>query len=309
MSLVLPSEKGSALTCEEYQNNILFSLDLANATGELNCSKISSASLNTCLSETNVISSINGNITNNANAIGEVAQDLSDVQSLLQSNIDAITILVNTQNATIAEQATQIATLIEAFNALQSTVAAFNSRLLSVEGRLTTLENAIAAGIIVVWSGSIVSIPNGWFLCNGQNSTPDLRDRFIVGAGTTYAVNAVGGVASHTHTITGTSGGTSLTQSQLPDCALPVTDPSHSHPNVALLFYIGNVGNGAGLSRPVFNTGESIIYPAMSQASATTNITVRSGGSNAAHTHSFSSTTATTSNIPPYYALAYIMKI
>ena len=123
MSLVLPSEKGSALTCEEYQNNILFSLDLANATGELNCSKISSASLNTCLSETNVISSINSNITNSANAIGEVAQDLSDVQSLLQSNIDAITILVNTQNATIAEQAQQITNLVNSFNTLNNTVS------------------------------------------------------------------------------------------------------------------------------------------------------------------------------------------
>lgn len=69
------------------------------------------------------------------------------------------------------------------------------------------------AGGIVMWSGSEVSIPTGWVLCNGQNSTPDLRDRFIVGAGSggSYTVGTLGGansvqlnenqLPSHTHTM------------------------------------------------------------------------------------------------------------
>ena len=70
------------------------------------------------------------------------------------------------------------------------------------------LANGIPSGAIILWSGSIGSIPSGWLLCNGSSGTPDLRDRFVVGAGTTYAVDATGGSAnatlpSHTHTFTG----------------------------------------------------------------------------------------------------------
>jgi hypothetical protein len=62
----------------------------------------------------------------------------------------------------------------------------------------------IPSGGILLWSGSIGSIPAGYVLCNGNNGTPDLRDRFIVGAGSTYAVDATGGSAdatlpTHTH--------------------------------------------------------------------------------------------------------------
>jgi len=67
--------------------------------------------------------------------------------------------------------------------------------------------NAIPSGGIIIWSGSSASIPSGWYLCNGSNSTPDLRDRFVVGAGSTYAVGNTGGskdaiVVSHTHSAT-----------------------------------------------------------------------------------------------------------
>jgi len=59
----------------------------------------------------------------------------------------------------------------------------------------------IPAGVIVAWSGAIVDIPTGWLLCNGSSGTPDLRDRFIVGAGSSYAVGASGGSATHTLTV------------------------------------------------------------------------------------------------------------
>jgi hypothetical protein len=80
----------------------------------------------------------------------------------------------------------------------------------------------IPTGGILLWSGSIGSIPAGYVLCNGNNGTPDLRDRFIVGAGSTYAVDATGGSAdsilpTHTHGATSTS---------------VVTDPSHLHQSV-----------------------------------------------------------------------------
>ena len=72
------------------------------------------------------------------------------------------------------------------------------------------VHSVIPAGIIMLWSGSSASIPTGWTLCNGSNGTPDLRDNFVIGAGTTYAVNATGGskdlvVPSHTHSASATS--------------------------------------------------------------------------------------------------------
>lgn len=83
------------------------------------------------------------------------------------------------------------------------------------------LAGLVPSGIITLWSGSIASVPAGWAFCNGTSGTPDLRDRFVVGAGSSYAVGATGGantvtldatmIPSHTHTITatGTSGNAS----------------------------------------------------------------------------------------------------
>jgi len=60
---------------------------------------------------------------------------------------------------------------------------------------------SLPLGTILMWSGSIASIPTGWQLCDGTNGTPDLRDRFVVGAGNGYSVGDTGGEASHTLTI------------------------------------------------------------------------------------------------------------
>ena len=54
------------------------------------------------------------------------------------------------------------------------------------------------AGNIIMWSGAIGAIPNGWTLCDGTNGTPDLRDRFVVCAGGIYSVGATGGANGHT---------------------------------------------------------------------------------------------------------------
>jgi len=54
-------------------------------------------------------------------------------------------------------------------------------------------------GMIVLWSGAIVDIPDGWHLCDGTEGTPDLRNKFIAGAGDSYAPGASGGSTWHTH--------------------------------------------------------------------------------------------------------------
>lgn len=75
------------------------------------------------------------------------------------------------------------------------------------------MKRALPKGIITQWYGSIASIPAGWALCNGDNDTPDLRDRFIVGAkedeggiaktNVSGALTQTGGDKNHKHTFTG----------------------------------------------------------------------------------------------------------
>ena len=145
----------------------------------------------------------------------------------------------------------------------------------------------------MAWSGSQASIPSGWVLCNGSNSTPDLRNRFIVGAGTggNYSPGNTGGytdvfIPEHTHTYSGSvSGGT------------------HNHTYVDQYVVINNG------YRP---------WPANNNDCAARNVNVGGDGS---HSHSYSGTTAVNTggaaitnaqrsgrNLPPYYALCYIMK-
>lgn len=138
------------------------------------------------------------------------------------------------------------------------------------------VRNIIPTGVIVMWSGSIASIPTGWNLCNGANGTPDLRDRFVVGAGSTYAVAATGGTAdavvvSHTHSATSTdSGHTHTVPSGAPGSSTPTGPGGAAQPNGVQTTLIGYA-----------NVTTSIVSAGVS-------------GTNA--------------NLPPYYALAYIMK-
>ena len=57
------------------------------------------------------------------------------------------------------------------------------------------------SGVITAWSGAIVDIPSGFALCDGANGTPDLRNRFIIGAGDTYNPGDTGGANNHQHDV------------------------------------------------------------------------------------------------------------
>jgi len=141
-------------------------------------------------------------------------------------------------------------------------------------GALPTMQAAFVSGMIILWSGSSASIPTGFLLCDGTSSTPDLRNKFVVGAGSTYAVGATGGsanavVVSHTHT---------------------VTDPTHNHAQQTTT-KLAVVGTGADSTN---NNGNAT---GGTTAAASTGITIDSAG-----------VSGTNANLPPYYALCYIMK-
>ena len=88
------------------------------------------------------------------------------------------------------------------------------SKLPAVDGSLLTGLSAVPSGCILLWSGSTGTIPTGYVICDGTNSTPDLRNRFVMAAGDTYAVGATGDgtIPAHTHSvqIAGTGGGAQM---------------------------------------------------------------------------------------------------
>lgn len=94
----------------------------------------------------------------------------------------------------------------------------------------------VPTGFIGLWSGVAALIPAGWLLCDGQNNTPDLRDRFIVGAGGSYAVGAKGGAinatttSAGTHTHTTAAGGAHTPTGAVQPHQLTIEElPSHQH--------------------------------------------------------------------------------
>jgi len=154
-------------------------------------------------------------------------------------------------------------------------------------GATPTWASPFPSGMIVLWSGSTGSIPSGWVLCNGSNSTPDLRNRFVVGAGDTYSVDATGGSAdatlvSHTHTATSS-----------------VTDPGHNHLSAQ------------GVEFPVYGTRGAIntkVGPDGARADGQAHNETKTTGVSVSTSLSTAGSSATNANLPPYYALAYIMK-
>lgn len=138
----------------------------------------------------------------------------------------------------------------------------------------------IPAGIVAMWDGLIANIPSGWNLCDGNNSTKDLRDRFIVGARQDDAgaakTNLTGVLTVSGGAATGVSGSHILTTAEI---------PAHTHTYVDL----GGVGGSYGSG--------SIIQAGSSPGTANTGANAGGGGG---HTH--------TTEIPPYFALAFIRK-
>lgn len=177
-------------------------------------------------------------------------------------------------------------------------------------------------GIITMWSGATNAVPSGWALCDGKNGTPNLKDRFIVGAGQSYAVGNVGGSITRTPSVwTNAAGtginvaGTAITKDQM---------PWHTHS--------GSVGSDASVTtqcsvREMYD-GEWLFaehfYATTWSPTATrkplkefsASLSINGTGGNQPHYHGVTDNghahTAAASAIdirPPYYALAFIMKL
>jgi len=142
------------------------------------------------------------------------------------------------------------------------------------------IPDAFSPGMIILWSGLTSTIPTGWALCNGLNGTPNLTDRFVMGAGNTYGVNQTGGykdasLLSHSHT-----GSTNTTGAHTHTVSTASEKGKYQSQGYSATVYTGKVS------------------------------TATSSAGN--HAHSFttaaSGASGTNRNLPPYYALAYIMR-
>ena len=197
------------------------------------------------------------------------------------------------------------------------------------EFTISASQYQVPTGLISLWSGSSSSIPSGWTICNGQNGTPDLRNRFVLGAGDTYAVDATGGnesvtlstsqMPSHTHTFqdnfTGNTGAQDTNHTH--DAGNLGTNNTGSH-NHTVNNWGGAFGSNSGAQtfrNDHTGTSNAIIQNAGAHSH---NVTGTTTGQSGNHSHSINvNVSGTTSSSgsgssvdirPKYYALCYIMK-
>ena len=247
------------------------------ATNAVTTVKITDANITTAKIATDAVTT--AKIVDNAITTAKLIANAVTTAKITDANVTTAklatnvitTVKITDANVTEAKLATNAVTTakIADANVTDVKIATMTSSKLTgalpaIDGSQLTGLAGIPTGIITIWSGATNAIPTGWLICDGTNSTPDLRDRFIIGAGSTHSPGATGGSTS-----TGTS---TLSIAQL---------AAHTH-----TYTRANISGGAEDNQP----------------SRVTLSTANTGSTGSGSTHTHSST------LPPYYALAYIMK-
>lgn len=177
------------------------------------------------------------------------------------------------------------------------------------------LLHAMPIGGTIPFHGDIVDVPDNYWPCDGTHGTPDYRDRFVMCAGPINAVDSFGGVSVHSHSATidaggahshtGTTGGTALTEAQL---------PAHTHGNGVVdkndnLFNHGGIAAAPTMANSIDGNSsdgvrEGNTTSVGSGATHNHSVAIDAGG---AHTHT--ATTSNATNLPPYFSKLWIMRI
>lgn len=219
------------------------------------------------------------------------------------------------------------------------------------ENKTEELDNALAThladtthmpiGGIIMWSGAVDAVPTGWGLCNGSEydlsngtgkiTAPDLRNRFIVGAGDEYTVGVTGGEKTHI-----------LTEAEMPSHShnVSISGGAHSHSassnSAGDHSHGGSTSSDGGHTHSYYSPGPSINLTSGSGIQAAGTFMAGTTGSAGSHSHSISTGSAGShshgisinsashshsasagstgsgqahENRPPYYALAFIIKL
>ena len=184
----------------------------------------------------------------------------------------------------------------------------------------TAVNKAMPTGGIIMWSGAVSAIPTGWALCNGSNGTPNLTGKFIVHADAdssgTYNVGnsggantvtlATGDIPAHNHTGTAASGGAHTHTGS--------TNSAGAHTHTYTDKYVEQTSLNPGIdidfNATTWDPNGQLTGTTSSSGAHTHTVSITSGG---AHTHTLTVDNAggggAHENRPPYYALAYIMKL
>lgn len=162
----------------------------------------------------------------------------------------------------------------------------------NLTANLPASTSLVVTGCIFFWYGTTGNIPSGYALCDGTPPTPDLRDKMIIGAGSTYAVTTTGG---STATTTATANGANATTDAY---VLTIADlPAHNHPLTFDTLSLLTVPPGGGGANNMMHS---------SGAAGTTGNT----GSGAGHSHPISGITHSHAyTFPPYRAVVPIMRV
>ena len=155
----------------------------------------------------------------------------------------------------------------------------------------------VPIGGIIIFSGSIANIDPAWSLCDGTNGTPNLSDRFVIGAGGSLAVGATGGGATTSANGAGVTGGHILTIAEL---------PAHGHPFAASYTQQDSahcMPTGGFITSTI---AQQVLGANNGAAGFGQNQQIGAAGGNAAHSHTTGNHQHTVT--PPFMALCYIMR-
>lgn len=168
-------------------------------------------------------------------------------------------------------------------------VTASEYKLSGVSAQSHDYGYVVPKGGIIMWHGSVDDIPKGWALCNGSNGTPDLSGKFIIGAGVRYRVDSTGGEERVT-----------LSTSEMPAHRHSVSlkeAGDHAHTYKVDTGAHGDFGTGL-MGTGKWDNLANGMAPTTSAGSHSHDATISSTGNSSSH-----------NNLPPYYALCFIMKL
>ena len=221
-----------------------------------------------------------------SDSISQGDDHLKLIKSVLQSTLpNANAALNGVHTGAVAPTSTSAGQLW--FDTSGTGVLKVRDKADSAYDNVDTTSTALPAGVITLWYGSIASIPSGWALCDGSVAgsitTPDLRDSFIIGAGTgaTYAVDATAAMGNTGSYAGHNTGAHTLTTSEI---------PAHTH-TVLIRGFTGAHSSGSQDYTDEYTTQNS-----------------GSTGGGGTHEHTGGGAHVHTGSLPPYYALCYIMK-
>lgn len=259
--------------------------------------------------------------------------DVATVEAEVVAVSDSVSTTVNSQLTSVASDVTAVSdsvtslsnTVSSKLDASTYTAADVLAKVKNVDGAgsgldadtvdgLQASQLGVPSGVILLWSGATTNIPSGWYLCNGANGTPNLQDRFVVGAGSGYAVGNTGGASSVT-----------LTAAQMP--AHTHAGAAHTHTFSGTTSTTGNHNHLDGevmdvTAEATYGYAGSTSATRVDQSSSETKNQHAYTSTTGNHSHTYSGTTSSDGagntgsagsgssheNRPPYYALCYIMK-